>query len=136
MRPEDVFIPEDALDEKFLAATGPGGQNVNKVATAVQLRCDVFKLGLTPPVYERLKSLAGSRMTSEGEILITARSHRTQDANRVDARARLAELIAKAHIRQPKRVKTKPSRAAKAKRVDTKKGRGAVKATRAKPRID
>ena len=134
--PEPYHVPEDALSESFIASSGPGGQNVNKVATAVQLRCDVFKLGLAPPVYTRLKELAGSRMTLGGEIVITARSFRTQEANREDARARLAELIAKAHIRQPKRVKTKVSRAAKAKRVEAKKGRGAVKQARAKPRID
>lgn len=128
--------PEEALEEKFLAASGPGGQNVNKVATACQLRCDVFKLGLAPPVYERLKSLAGSRMTGAGEIIITARNYRTQEANREDARARLAELIAKAHLRPVKRIKTKASRAAKAKRVDTKKQRGSVKQARAKPRIE
>ena len=129
-------IPEEALSESFIAASGPGGQNVNKVATAVQLRCDVFKLGLSPYAYNRLKELAGSRMNSAGEIVITARSYRTQEANREDARARLADLIAKAHIRQAKRIKTKASRAAKAKRVDTKTKRGAVKAARAKPRMD
>ena len=129
-------IPEEALSESFIASSGPGGQNVNKVATAVQLRCDVFKLGLAPPVYQRLKQLAGSRMTSGGEIVITARTHRTQEANREEARARLAELVAKAHVRPEKRVKTKPSRAAKAKRVDAKKQRGAIKGARAKPRID
>ncbi|HEX8534153.1 MAG TPA: alternative ribosome rescue aminoacyl-tRNA hydrolase ArfB [Allosphingosinicella sp.] len=129
-------LPEEALSESFIASSGPGGQNVNKVATAVQLRCDVFKLGLAPYAYARLKELAGSRMTSGGEIVITARSFRTQEANREDARARLAELIAKAHIRQPKRIKTKVSRAAKAKRVEAKKGRSAVKQARAKPRID
>jgi len=133
---DPYLLPEEALEEKFLASTGPGGQNVNKVATACQLRCDVFKLGLAPPVYERLKSLAGSRMTSAGEIIITARSYRTQEANREDARARLAELIAKAHVRPVKRIKTKASRAAKAKRVDKKVQRGAVKQARAKPRID
>ena len=133
---EPAPIPDEALSESFIASSGPGGQNVNKVATAVQLRCDVFKLGLAPPVYQRLKVLAGSKMTSGGEIVITARSHRTQDANRIEARARLAELIAKAHVRPEKRVKTKPSRAAKARRVDAKKQRGAVKGARAKPRIE
>ena len=134
--PEPCALPEEALTETFIASSGPGGQNVNKVATAVQLRCDVFKLGLAPPVYQRLKELAGSRMTQEGEIVITARTHRTQDANREEARARLAELIARAHIRKPKRVRTKPSRAAKAKRVDEKKARGSVKAGRGKVSLD
>ncbi len=133
---EPYQVPEEALSESFIASSGPGGQNVNKVATAVQLRCDVFKLGLSPPVYARLKELAGSRMNSAGEIVITARSYRTQEANREDARARLAELIAKAHIRPAKRIKTKVSRAAKAKRVEAKKGRSAVKQARAKPRMD
>ena len=86
MRPEDVIIPEQALSETFLAATGPGGQNVNKVATAVQLRVDLFSLGLHPDAYERLKRIAGSRVTGGGELLITARRFRTQEANRADAR--------------------------------------------------
>jgi ribosome-associated protein len=136
MSPEPFVLPEEALEEKFLASTGPGGQNVNKVATAVQLRCDVFKLGLAPHVYARLKVLAGSRMTEAGEIIITARSHRTQEANREDARARLGDLIAKAHIRQARRIRTRPSRAAKAKRVDEKKGRSAVKKGRGKPSFE
>ena len=136
MTSEPYMLPEEALEESFIASSGPGGQNVNKVATAVQLRCDVFKLGLAPDVYRRLKELAGSRMTSGGEIVVTARTWRTQEANREEARARLAELIAKAHIRPQKRVKTKPSRAAKAKRVDEKKKRGGVKQGRGKVRLD
>jgi ribosome-associated protein len=129
-------LPEAALSETFLAASGPGGQNVNKVATACQLRCDVFALGLAPDVYQRLKQLAGSRLTNEGEIVITARSHRTQEANRQEARERLADLIARAHVRQARRKPTKPSRAAKARRVDEKKGRGAIKQGRGKVKID
>ena len=136
MRAEDVVLPEDALSESFLAATGPGGQNVNKVATAVQLRLDVFKLGLSPEVYERLKRIAGSKMTTGGELLVTARRYRTQDANRVDARARLAKMIADAHIVQPKRKPTRPSRAAKAKRIDKKTQRGAVKRARGRVELD
>jgi len=132
VKPEDVQIPEEALSERFLAATGPGGRNVNKVATACQLRIDVFQLGLSPDAYERLKVIAGSRMTSSGEIIITARNYRTQEANREDARRRLAEMIAEAHVVRAKRRPTKPSRAVKARRVDQKKQRSDVKRGRGK----
>ena len=132
MTRDDIHLPEDALSEKFLAATGPGGPNVNKVATACQLRVDVYRLGLEPHVFQRLKVIAGSKMTIGGELVITARRFRSQEANREDARLRLAKMIAEAHIVQAKRRPTKPSRAAKARRVDTKKGRAVVKAGRGK----
>ena len=136
MKLEDIHIPEEALSETFLAATGPGGQNVNKVATAVQLRVDLFRLGLEPHVFESLKRIAGSRLTGSGEILITARRFRTQEANRDDARRRLAEMLAAAHIVRAKRKPTRPSRAAKAKRVDAKKQRSAIKRARGKVDFD
>ena len=136
MKPEEVDLPASALSETFLASTGPGGQNVNKVATACQLRCDVFALGLPPYAYEKLKLLAGSKLTLGGELIITARTHRSQEANREEARERLRALIAKACQRDARRRPTKPSRAAKAKRVDSKKGRGAVKAMRGKVSLD
>ncbi|MGC6401499.1 alternative ribosome rescue aminoacyl-tRNA hydrolase ArfB [Sphingomonas sp. FW199] len=134
----DLASPFDhaIVEEKFLAATGPGGQNVNKVATAVQLRVDAYRLGLPPWAWARFKELAGSKLTSGGELVLIARKFRTQEANRQDARERLADLVRKAHERQAKRIKTKPSKSAKAKRVDEKKGRSAVKAGRAKVRPD
>ena len=126
-------LPEEALEERFLAGTGPGGQNVNKVATAVQMRLDVYALRLTPLVYLRLKELAGSRWTNDGEVVITAREYRSREANREEARARLAELVGKAHQLPARRVKTRPSKSAKEKRMvgkavrsDVKKGRGKV----------
>ena len=134
--PEPPPLPEDALEERFLAATGPGGQNVNKVATAVQLRLDVYALRLAPDVFARLKGLAGSRWTLEGGIIVTARRFRTREANRTDARARLAEMVAAAHVRPERRIKTKPSKSAKAKRVDAKARTGVIKRGRGKPALD
>nr|WP_315458265.1 alternative ribosome rescue aminoacyl-tRNA hydrolase ArfB [uncultured Sphingorhabdus sp.] len=129
-------LPEEFLEETFLASTGPGGQNVNKVATACQLRVDIYALGLQPYAFRQLKVLAGSKMTLAGELIVTARSHRTREANRQEARDRVIALIDRAHIRQVRRVATKPSKAAKARRVDAKKGRSTVKKNRGKVSFD
>jgi ribosome-associated protein len=122
----------DLAEESFIAGTGPGGQNVNKVATAVQLRLDVLALRLEPAVFLRLKTLAGSRMTAKGEIVIAARRFRTQEANREDARARLAALIEQALVEPKKRAKTRVNRVGKEQRIKSKKARGTVKANRGK----
>lgn len=135
-KPDLPPLPEEAIEERFLAATGPGGQNVNKVATAVQLRLDVYALRLSPPVFARLRELAGSRMTGDGALVVTARRYRTQEANRADARERLAELVARAHELPTRRVKTRPSKAAKAKRMESKAARGEVKRARGRVPLD
>lgn len=124
------------VEESFIAAAGPGGQNVNKVATAVQLRVNVFALRLAPPVFHRLKELAGSKFTAGGEIVLTARRFRTQEANREDARARLADLLREACKLPEKRAKSRLNRVGKVQRLQGKKIRGAVKAGRGKVRLD
>lgn len=133
---ETVGRAQALASESFIASSGPGGQNVNKVATAVQLRVNVYALRLTPPVFARLKELAGSRMTSHGELVLTARKFRTQEANRADARERLAELIEEAHRLPEKRAKSRLNRVGKEQRLKGKKLRGTVKAGRGKVRYD
>jgi len=122
--------------ESFVTATGPGGQNVNKVATAVQLRVNVYALRLAPPVFHRLKDLAGSRMTAPGELRLVARQYRTQEQNRADARERLAQLLREAHRLPEKRAKSRLNRVGKTQRLARKKRRGTVKAGRGRVALD
>ncbi|MEW4467213.1 alternative ribosome rescue aminoacyl-tRNA hydrolase ArfB [Parasphingorhabdus sp. JC815] len=129
-------IPETAISESFLAASGPGGQNVNKVETAVQMRVNIYALRLPPFAFRKLRELAGRKMTSGGELIITVRQHRTREANREEARKRVEEMLVEAHQRDARRVKTKPSRAAKARRVDSKKKKSGIKKMRSKPKLD
>jgi ribosome-associated protein len=124
------------VSESFIAASGPGGQNVNKVATAVQLRLDVYGLRLPPEVFARFKQLAGSRMTAKGELLLTAQRFRTQEANRADARDRMAKLIAEAFDLPEKRARSRLNRINKGERLEGKKKRATVKAGRGKVQFD
>ena len=122
----------EIAEESFIAASGPGGQNVNKVATAVQLRFNIYALGLPPAIFHRLKDMAGNRLNQAGEIVIDARNHRTQEANRREARERMEALLESA-IREPKkRAKSRVNRVGKTKRLQSKKAHGAKKALRGK----
>ena len=130
-------IDASELDERFVRASGPGGQNVNKVATAVELRWDTTRsTALSAAAAARLRRLAGTRMTEDGVLLIDARRHRTQAANREDARARLVALVQEALIEPRRRRKTRPSRAAVEKRIESKKRRSLTKQRRASSRED
>jgi ribosome-associated protein len=129
-----ISIDERELEERFVRASGPGGQNVNKVSTAVELRFDVHASALPPDMKQRLVALAGSRLTADGVLLIDSREHRTQAQNREAARARLVALLQHAARRPKTRRPTKPKKAAKEKRLDSKKRRGEVKSLRSRGR--
>lgn len=123
-------IDESELQFAFVRASGPGGQNVNKVATAVQLRFDVNRSSLAVDVKERLRHLAGNRITGDGELLIEAKKYRTQEQNREDAINRFVELVQRAVEKPKRRTKTRPTAASREKRLKEKKVRGEVKKIR------
>ena len=127
---DDIAIDDREVDERFVRASGPGGQNVNKVSTAVELRFDVHASSLASDVKDRLLTLAANRVTADGVLLIDSREHRTQAQNREAARERLVELIAQAAKKPRRRKATKPRPAAREKRLESKKLRGRVKTLR------
>src|SRR5690242_7954175 len=135
---DQISIDETELEESFVRSSGPGGQNVNKLSTAVQLRFDVrHSPSLPNDVAVRLMRLAGKRMTKDGVLVIIAQNHRTQERNRAEARDRLAALIQQAAVAPIKRKATKPTKAARERRIESKKHRASIKGLRrARPSMD
>jgi len=133
----NIALGEEEIEEQFVRSSGPGGQNVNKVATAVQLRFDVARSASLPePVRERLKRLAGRRLTGDGVLVIDARRFRTRERNRRDAVERLVELVRKAALAPKPRKATRPTAASKRRRLQSKQRRGALKRRRRSVRAD
>ena len=133
---DSISIDEGEIDETFVRASGPGGQNVNKLSTSVQLRFDVRHSPNLPNDFRaRAERLAGRRLTKDGVLVLIAQQHRTQERNRADALERLVELLQQAAVRPKPRRATRPTRASKERRIDTKKKRGAVKKMR-RPEFD